>query len=75
MFDWTRKKKIEMPQVKQERGNKKEAPGDVMVLFGQEARKDRDAPGDVIVCLDNKQENRDAPGDVMVLFGQEARKR
>ncbi len=39
LFDWTRNKKIEMPQVKQERGNKKKAPGDLMVLFGQEARK------------------------------------
>ncbi len=30
MFDWTRSKKIEMPQVKQERGDKKQAPGDVV---------------------------------------------
>ncbi len=30
MFDWTRIMKIEMPQVTQERGDKKEAPGDVV---------------------------------------------
>jgi hypothetical protein len=55
LFHWTRGKKIEMPQVKQER----ERP-----QVNQESRDKKEAPGDVVVCLDNKEEKRDAPGDV-----------
>ncbi len=58
---------------KQERD--REAPGDVMVLFGQRTRKSmwlfekelrertrkNETPGDVLVCLGNKQERKGGP--------------
>ncbi len=44
---------------KQERD--REPPGDVMVLFGQEASK-RVAPGDVMVLFGEKREKTESPG-------------
>ncbi len=41
-----KKQERERPQVKQERGDKKEAPGDVVVCLDNKEEK-RDAPGDV----------------------------